>query len=94
MADSSPSLLCVIFFRFVDTAARAASINATHTRLLALMARADTVNDVLSVQRELQVLILPPTVHAAASCLCFCDGRSALSCSAIIVATHDFKRVF
>jgi hypothetical protein len=44
--------------QFVDTAARAASINATHARLLALMSRADTVNDVLNVQRELQVRVI------------------------------------
>ena len=39
--------------RFVDAAARAASLEATHSQLLALMKRADTVKDVLSVQQQL-----------------------------------------
>ena len=38
---------------FVDHAARASSLEATHNQLLALMKRADQVADVLNVQREL-----------------------------------------
>eukprot|EP00040_Diaphanoeca_grandis_P025556 m.141704 g.141704 ORF g.141704 m.141704 type:complete len:345 (-) comp30206_c0_seq1:76-1110(-) len=42
--------------KYVDAAARAAGLNATHSRLLALMRRADTVADVLKVQQELQIV--------------------------------------
>jgi hypothetical protein len=38
--------------QFVDAAARAASLEATHSQLLALMKRADSVKDVLAVQRQ------------------------------------------
>lgn len=39
----------VVLEQFVDVAARAATLRATHKQLLALMQRADTVEDVLKV---------------------------------------------
>ena len=39
--------------QYVDHAARASSLEATHAQLLALMKRADQVSDVLKVQQEL-----------------------------------------
>eukprot|EP00616_Rhizochromulina_sp_CCMP1243_P012564 CAMPEP_0118962632 /NCGR_PEP_ID=MMETSP1173-20130426/897_1 /TAXON_ID=1034831 /ORGANISM="Rhizochromulina marina cf, Strain CCMP1243" /LENGTH=392 /DNA_ID=CAMNT_0006910917 /DNA_START=82 /DNA_END=1257 /DNA_ORIENTATION=- len=39
--------------QYIDVAARAASLKATHEQLLALMKKANSVHDVLGVQREL-----------------------------------------
>jgi hypothetical protein len=42
-------------FRYVDAAARAATLRATHAQLVLLMKRADNVDDVLKVQLRINI---------------------------------------
>jgi hypothetical protein len=43
------------WFRYVDAAARAATLRATHAQLVLLMNRADNVDDVLKVRLRINI---------------------------------------